>query len=248
MPKFDYKTPVPSDIDIAQAATLRPILEIAAQIGLSEDELDLYGKYKAKIHLDVLDRLKDRPQGKYIDVTAITPTPLGEGKTTTTVGLSQAMGAYLGKNVITCIRQPAQGPTFSIKGGAAGGGYSQIVPMEDFNLARLVEAAWALRHPGVRIEVVNLTMTGINSHALRRFLREAMAMEPDALVLYAGHNEAIGPFGPADRFGPNSVIADPVASAVRSPKAGARLPESEGTFPRATPVRAAWAAAPGSAQ
>lgn len=134
MPKFDYKTPVPSDIDIAQAARLRPILEIAEQIGLSEDELDLYGKYKAKVHLNVLDRLKDRPQGKYIDVTAITPTPLGEGKTTTTVGLSQAMGAYLGKNVITCIRQPAQGPTFSIKGGAAGGGYSQVVPMEDFNL------------------------------------------------------------------------------------------------------------------
>jgi methylenetetrahydrofolate dehydrogenase (NADP+) / methenyltetrahydrofolate cyclohydrolase / formyltetrahydrofolate synthetase len=134
MPKFDYKTPVPSDIDVAQAATLRPILEIAAQVGLSEDDLDLYGKYKAKVHLDVIEKFKDRPQGKYIDVTAITPTPLGEGKTTTTVGLSQALGAHLGKNVFTCIRQPSQGPTFSIKGGAAGGGYSQVVPMEDFNL------------------------------------------------------------------------------------------------------------------
>ncbi|MCS6843105.1 MAG: formate--tetrahydrofolate ligase [Caldilineales bacterium] len=134
MPKFSYRTPVPSDIEIAQAATLRPILEVAAELGLKEDDLDLYGRYKAKVHLDVLDRIKDRPQAKYIDVTAITPTPLGEGKTTTTVGLSQALGAHLGKRVFTCIRQPSQGPTFSIKGGAAGGGYSQVVPMEDFNL------------------------------------------------------------------------------------------------------------------
>ncbi|MFZ1389489.1 MAG: formate--tetrahydrofolate ligase, partial [Thiolinea sp.] len=134
MSQFEYKEPVPSDIDIAQAATLKPIRDVAAQLGLTEDDLDLYGKYKAKVHLDVLKRLQDRPQGKYIDVTAITPTPLGEGKTTTTVGVSQALGAQLGKSVITCIRQPSQGPTFSIKGGAAGGGYSQVVPMEDFNL------------------------------------------------------------------------------------------------------------------
>ena len=134
MPQFTYLDPVPSDIDIAQAATLRPIVEVAAQVGLTEDDLDLYGKYKAKVHLDVIEKFKDRPQGKYIDVTAITPTPLGEGKTTTTVGLSQALGAHLGKRVFTCIRQPSQGPTFSIKGGAAGGGYSQAVPMEDFNL------------------------------------------------------------------------------------------------------------------
>ena len=134
MPQFTYLEPVPSDIDIAQAATLRPIVEVAAQVGLTEDDLDLYGKYKAKVHLDVIEKFKDRPQGKYIDVTAITPTPLGEGKTTTTVGLSQALGAHLGKRVFTCIRQPSQGPTFSIKGGAAGGGYSQAVPMEDFNL------------------------------------------------------------------------------------------------------------------
>jgi methylenetetrahydrofolate dehydrogenase (NADP+)/methenyltetrahydrofolate cyclohydrolase/formyltetrahydrofolate synthetase/formate--tetrahydrofolate ligase len=132
--KFEYLDPVPSDIDIAQAAKLKPILEIAAQVGLAEDDLDLYGKYKAKVHLDVLEKFKDRPQGKYIDVTAITPTPLGEGKTTTTVGLSQAMGAHLNRNVFTCIRQPSQGPTFGIKGGAAGGGYSQVIPMEDFNL------------------------------------------------------------------------------------------------------------------
>jgi len=126
--------PVPSDIEIAQSAELFPIVEIAESIGLTEDDLDLYGKYKAKVHLDVLERLKDRPNAKYIDVTAITPTPLGEGKTTTTVGLTQAMGTVLGKRVMCCIRQPSMGPTFNIKGGAAGGGYSQIVPMEDFNL------------------------------------------------------------------------------------------------------------------
>jgi methylenetetrahydrofolate dehydrogenase (NADP+)/methenyltetrahydrofolate cyclohydrolase/formyltetrahydrofolate synthetase len=125
--------PVPSDIEIAQAAKLQPIIEVAKSIGLTEDDLDFYGKYKAKVHLDVLDRLADRPQGKYIDVTAITPTPLGEGKTVTTIGVSEGL-YYLGKKVMTCIRQPSQGPTFGIKGGAAGGGYSQIVPMEDFNL------------------------------------------------------------------------------------------------------------------
>ncbi len=124
---------VPSDLDIAQAATTRPILEIAAKLGLTEDDLDLYGKYKAKVHLDVLKQFSDQPMGNYIDVTAITPTPLGEGKTTTTVGLTQALGAA-GHNAIACIRQPSQGPTFGIKGGAAGGGYSQVIPMEDFNL------------------------------------------------------------------------------------------------------------------
>jgi formyltetrahydrofolate synthetase len=129
----EIKHPVPSDIEIAQEAEMRPILEVAAGLGLSEDDLDLYGKYKAKVHLDVLDRLADRPNAKYIDVTAITPTPLGEGKTVTTIGVSQGL-AYLGEKVFTCIRQPSQGPTFGIKGGAAGGGYSQIVSMEDFNL------------------------------------------------------------------------------------------------------------------
>jgi len=124
---------VPSDIEIAQAAKLKPIKEVAAAVGLTEDDLDYYGKFKAKIHLDVLERLQDRPNGKYIDVTAITPTPLGEGKTVTTIGLSQGLG-YIGKKVFTCIRQPSMGPTFGIKGGAAGGGYSQVVPMEDFNL------------------------------------------------------------------------------------------------------------------
>ena len=124
---------VPADIDIAQGATIRPIREIAAPLGLTEDDLELYGKYKAKVHLDVREKFAARPNAKYIDVTAITPTPLGEGKTTTTVGLTQALGA-LGYNSIAAIRQPSMGPTFGIKGGAAGGGYSQIIPMEDFNL------------------------------------------------------------------------------------------------------------------
>ena len=127
-------TPVPSDIEIAQAAPLKPITQIAGELGLLDDEIELYGPYKAKVKLEVLDRLREVPNGKYIDVTAITPTPLGEGKTTTTIGLSQALGAHLGKTVMTCIRQPSQGPTFGIKGGAAGGGYSQVIPMEDFNL------------------------------------------------------------------------------------------------------------------
>ena len=125
---------VPSDIEIAQAATPIPIADIAAEAGILPDELELYGKNKAKVHLSIRDRLKNVANGKYIVVTAITPTPLGEGKTTTTVGLSQALGAHLGKKVFTCIRQPSQGPTFGIKGGAAGGGYSQIIPMEEFNL------------------------------------------------------------------------------------------------------------------
>jgi len=130
----DLLIPVPSDLEIAQAATPIPISQIATEAGILPDELELYGKNKAKVHLSLRDRLKDQPNGKYVVVTAITPTPLGEGKTTTTVGLSQALGAHLGKKVFTCIRQPSQGPTFGIKGGAAGGGYSQIIPMEEFNL------------------------------------------------------------------------------------------------------------------
>ena len=132
IPKLDRV--VPSDIEIAQAATPIPIDQIAAAAGILPEELELYGKNKAKVHLSISERLKDSPNGNYIVVTAITPTPLGEGKTTTTVGLSQAIGAHLKKKVFTCIRQPSQGPTFGIKGGAAGGGYSQIIPMEEFNL------------------------------------------------------------------------------------------------------------------
>jgi formyltetrahydrofolate synthetase len=132
--KLKLVHPVPSDIEIAQAVKLKPVLQIAQELGIKESELELYGPYKAKVKLEILNRLARRKNGKYIDVTAITPTPLGEGKSTTMVGLSQALGAHLGKRVFTCIRQPSQGPTFGIKGGAAGGGYSQVIPMEDFNL------------------------------------------------------------------------------------------------------------------
>ncbi len=124
---------VPSDLAIAQAAKLTPIEDIAARLGLQPDEIDPYGRYIAKISLNVLERLQDRPNGKYIDVTAITPTPLGEGKTLTTVGLGQAL-SHIGKRTVIALRQPSMGPVFGIKGGAAGGGYSQVVPMEQFNL------------------------------------------------------------------------------------------------------------------
>ncbi len=127
-------TPVPPDVDIAQSADIKPISEIASRYNLGEKYLEHYGTDKAKIRLEFLSDSQKQPRrGKYIDVTAITPTPLGEGKTTTTIGLAQGLG-YLGKKSIATIRQPSMGPTFGIKGGAAGGGYSQIVPMTDFNL------------------------------------------------------------------------------------------------------------------
>ncbi len=122
-----------SDIEIAREATMVPITEVAAGLGLSPDDLDAYGKYKAKIHLDVLDRLQSRPDGKLVLCTAITPTPAGEGKTTTNVGLSMGLNK-IGKKAIATLREPSLGPCFGIKGGAAGGGYAQVVPMEDINL------------------------------------------------------------------------------------------------------------------
>ena len=122
-----------SDLKIAQRAKLKPITEIAKKIGVPRKYLELYGDYKAKVSLDIIKKNKNRKNAKYIDVTAITPTPLGEGKTVTTIGLSMALNR-IGKKTITCIRQPSLGPVFGIKGGAAGGGYSQVIPMEDFNL------------------------------------------------------------------------------------------------------------------
>ncbi|MCD6351343.1 MAG: formate--tetrahydrofolate ligase [Armatimonadetes bacterium] len=122
-----------SDIEIAQQAELRPITDVAADLGLLPEELELYGPYKAKVSLSVLDRLADAPQAKYILVTAITPTPLGEGKTVTTIGLTLAL-RHLGMKAVTCIREPSMGPVFGIKGGACGGGMAQVVPMEDINL------------------------------------------------------------------------------------------------------------------
>ena len=126
-------SPIPSDLDIAQAAQVLPITEIADRVGIRNEELIPYGHDKAKVHLDILRRVRGGPRGRYVNVTAITPTPLGEGKTTTTIGLTQGLGAR-GRNVMACIRQPSMGPTFGIKGGAAGGGYSQVIPMEEFNL------------------------------------------------------------------------------------------------------------------
>ena len=122
-----------TDVQIAQEAKLKPITEIAKELGISEEELEQYGRYKAKINNSLMDRLKDKPDGKLVLVTAINPTPAGEGKTTTNVGLSMALDR-IGKKVMTTLREPSLGPCFGIKGGAAGGGYSQVVPMEDINL------------------------------------------------------------------------------------------------------------------
>ncbi len=129
----EKKNPVPTDLEIAQSAAIRPIQDIGKKFQLQQDDMIPYGNTKAKIKLNALDHLKNNPKAKYIDVTAITPTPLGEGKTTTTVGLTEGL-AYNGHKALCAIRQPSMGPTFGIKGGAAGGGYSQVVPMEEFNL------------------------------------------------------------------------------------------------------------------
>ncbi|GAA5931159.1 hypothetical protein JCM3775_004949 [Rhodotorula graminis] len=132
--KLVCKPDVPSDIEIAKSQVPKPIDVLAAEIGIPGQDLELYGRNKAKVKLDVLDHLRHRRDGKYIVVAGITPTPLGEGKSTTTIGLAQALGAHLGKAAYACVRQPSQGPTFGIKGGAAGGGYSQVIPMDEFNL------------------------------------------------------------------------------------------------------------------
>ncbi|TFK42578.1 formate--tetrahydrofolate ligase-domain-containing protein [Crucibulum laeve] len=132
--KLNILENVPSDIEIAMAQTPKPVAHLAQEIGILPDELESYGKYKAKVDLSLLKRLEHRKDGKYIIVSGITPTPLGEGKSTTTIGLAQALGAELGRPAFACVRQPSQGPTFGIKGGAAGGGYSQVIPMDEFNL------------------------------------------------------------------------------------------------------------------
>jgi formate--tetrahydrofolate ligase len=126
-------TTMPSSLEIAQAATLRPILDVAAEAGLLPEEVEPYGRYKAKVDLSVIERLADRPDAKLVNVTAITPTPAGEGKTTTSVSLTQGLGR-LGRKPILCLREASLGPVFGVKGGAAGGGHTQVVPMEDLNL------------------------------------------------------------------------------------------------------------------
>lgn len=132
--KLNLLKPVPSDFEISRAQVHKPIAQVAAESGILPSELEPYGDTKAKVKLDLLKRLENRENGKYILVTGITPTPLGEGKSTTTVGLAQALGAHLKKKVFANVRQPSMGPTFGIKGGAAGGGYSQVIPMDEFNL------------------------------------------------------------------------------------------------------------------
>lgn len=132
--KLSLQRPVPSDIVISRSCVAKPIELLSKEIGLFPDEVELFGQTKAKVLLKTIDRLQAQPDGKYVVVTGITPTPLGEGKSTTTIGLVQALGAHLKHNAFACVRQPSQGPTFGIKGGAAGGGYSQVVPMEEFNL------------------------------------------------------------------------------------------------------------------
>ncbi|QLG71020.1 hypothetical protein HG535_0B00580 [Zygotorulaspora mrakii] len=131
---LDLQKPVPSDFEISRAQKPKHISQVALEAGILPSELEPYGSVKAKVNLKLLDRLKDKEDGKYVLVTGITPTPLGEGKSTTTVGLAQALGAHLNKTVFANVRQPSMGPTFGIKGGAAGGGYSQVIPMDEFNL------------------------------------------------------------------------------------------------------------------
>uniref|UniRef100_A0A671QSW4 formate--tetrahydrofolate ligase n=1 Tax=Sinocyclocheilus anshuiensis TaxID=1608454 RepID=A0A671QSW4_9TELE len=132
--KLQSLSPVPSDIEISRAQTPKPISQLAQEIGLLPEELEAYGNTKAKVHLSLLNRLQHQPNGKYVLVAGITPTPLGEGKSTVTIGLVQALSAHLKLNSFACLRQPSQGPTFGVKGGAAGGGYAQVIPMEEFNL------------------------------------------------------------------------------------------------------------------
>src|SRR5512137_702112 len=124
---------MPSDIEIAQKAKMLRVTEVAAKLGIPEDQLEPYGHYKAKVHLNYIETLKDRPDGKLVLVSAISPTPAGEGKTTTAVGLGDALNR-IGKKAVICLREPSLGPVFGMKGGAAGGGHAQVVPMEDINL------------------------------------------------------------------------------------------------------------------
>ena len=132
--KLNLTKPVPSNYEISRSQQPKNIDQVAYESGILESELEPFGSYKAKVSLDLLNRLKNKNNGKYVLVTGITPTPLGEGKSTTTVGLAQALGAHLQKNVFANVRQPSMGPTFGIKGGAAGGGYSQVIPMDEFNM------------------------------------------------------------------------------------------------------------------
>ena len=164
-------TAFPSDLEIARSVRPRPIVDVAADLGIRDEELELYGPTKAKVTLDAIRRLEtERPKGKYVVVTAITPTPLGEGKSTTTVGLAQGLNA-IGRKAAVCIRQPSLGPVFGIKGGAAGGGYSQVIPMEDFNLhltgdVHAIGAAHNLAAAFLDNHLHHKNVLGIDQHAI----------------------------------------------------------------------------------
>jgi formate--tetrahydrofolate ligase len=161
----------PTDLEIARSVRPRPIADVASELGIHDDELELYGPTKAKVTLDAIRRLEaERPKGKYVVVTAITPTPLGEGKSTTTVGLAQGLNA-IGHKAAVCIRQPSLGPVFGIKGGAAGGGYSQVIPMEDFNLhltgdVHAIGAAHNLAAAFLDNHLHHKNVLGIDQHAI----------------------------------------------------------------------------------
>ena len=197
-------TPFPSDLDIASAATLRPMDEIGAQLGISPEHLEPYGRDVAKIDLAFLDEPAQRhtaSAGKYVVVTAVTPTPLGEGKTTTSVGLAQGL-QRLGKRAVVALRQPSMGPTFGIKGGAAGGGYSQVVPMERLNMhltgdfhaitaAHNLLAAMVDNHlhqgNALGIDVRNITwrrVLDVNDRSLRNVVIGLGAREDGVCLLY----------------------------------------------------------------
>lgn len=184
---MERKNPVPSDLEVAQRATLKPITDIARGLGILDEELEPYGKYMAKVDLSLLERLKDRPNGKIVTVTAITPTPLGEGKTVVAFGLGQAL-AKIGKRVCNTFREPSKGPTFGIKGGACGGGYSQAIPMENINLhftgdihavdtahnlcAAAIDTSILLRNK-LNIDPLNITWSrcvDVNDRALRSII------------------------------------------------------------------------------
>ena len=164
-------TAFPSDLEIARSVRPRPIVDVAADLGIRDEELELYGPTKAKVTLDAIRRLEtERTKGKYVVVTAITPTPLGEGKSTTTVGLAQGLNA-IGRKAAVCIRQPSLGPVFGIKGGAAGGGYSQVIPMEDFNLhltgdVHAIGAAHNLAAAFLDNHIHHKNVLGIDQHAI----------------------------------------------------------------------------------
>src|SRR2546427_4255100 len=213
---------MPSSLEIAQSAVLRPIDELAAELGLLPEEVDLYGRFKAKIDLFVLDRLAANPDAKLIDVTAITPTKAGEGKTTTSVSLTQGLG-HIGKDPVLCLREASLGPVFGIKGGAAGGGYAQVVPMEDMNLhftgdIHAIGAANNLLAAMIDAHILHGNKLGIDPLAIS--WRRCVDINDRAL-----RDIVIGLGGRPNGFARHTRLADPAPTgAIASVAVGARAP------------------------